>query len=173
MKQNNQSQNESEANPAARSKNVWLSRAVTFAMIAVALWFAWPSLKGFVYTVFPPEPASKDELPQWRESYEAALAESKESGKPVLIDFSAVWCPPCKVMEADVWPNQRVRDALEAHVVPLQLDVDEPTSAAVSRKYGIQAIPTILLVDSEGTEIARGNFMNARVVVDFVSRHAR
>lgn len=142
------------------------------ALLVAVVVVQWPMLKGVVYGISPPAPVSPDKLPQWRASYEAALAESKETGKPVLIDFTASWCPPCRVMEADVWPDEEVRAAIAEHVVPLQLDVDDPASAAAANHYGIMYIPTIVLVDAEGTELARGAFMAAGDMVDFIEGNA-
>jgi protein disulfide-isomerase len=129
-------------------------------------------LKGAYYGAFPPEKPSPENLPAWRASYAAALEESGRTGKRVLIDFTASWCPPCRVMEAEVWPDEKVRAAIAQHVIPLQLDIDEPDSNAAARKYGIQSIPTLVIVDAHGTELARGNFMSASGVVAFVTENA-
>src|SRR5262249_61747404 len=63
-----------------------------------------------------------------------------KSGEPVLVDFWAQWCPPCRMIAP-------VIDALAAEykgrVKVAKLDVDG--SPEVAGRYGVQAIPTLLL----------------------------
>lgn len=154
------------------SASRWIGRALLLAIVVIGLVTLWPMAKGVYYGMVPPEPVPADQLPAWRESYEMALAESAQTGKPVLIDFTASWCPPCRVMEADVWPEEQVRTTLAERVIPLQLDVDDPSSAAAARRYNVQYIPTIVLVDATGEELAHGQFMSADDLVSFVEEHA-
>lgn len=158
--------------PSGASWQTWIGRGVLAALVLLAAVALWPMVKGTYYGMVPQEPVSPDQLPAWRESYEAALAESAESGKPVLIDFTASWCPPCRVMEAEVWPDEGVRSAIADRVIPLKLDVDEPTSSAAAQRYAVQYIPTILLVDATGTELARSGFMSADEITDFIQDNA-
>lgn len=156
--------------PATAGPRRWIGRGFVAVIVALAALTLWPMLKGVYYGMVPPAPA--DQLPAWRGGYGEALAESARTGRPVLIDFTASWCPPCRVMEADVWPDADVRAAVAERVVPLQLDVDAPASAAAARRYGIQSVPTVLLVDRTGTELARGGFMSAGSMVRFIKRNA-
>ena len=38
-------------------------------------------------------------------SYDAAVAESNRTGKPILLDFNAEWCPPCQALKREVFDN--------------------------------------------------------------------
>jgi len=118
-------------------------------------------------------PGSATDGISWRPSFEAALQESAETGKPVLIDFMADWCPPCRRMEAQVWPDPDVQALFRDRVIPLQLDADEPDARPIGIRYGIQVLPTILLVDSSGQVIAQGNFMSAQEMVRFVEQNTK
>jgi thioredoxin len=66
-------------------------------------------------------------------------AEVLESPEPVLVDFTAAWCPPCRVMKpvlaelAGELPGVRI----------VQVDTDEHQAAAA--RYGILGMPTFLL----------------------------
>lgn len=73
----------------------------------------------------------------------------REAGVPVLVDFYADWCGPCKIMAP-------VLDALAAdHVGELLVaKLDTDASPQVSAALGIRGIPTLILYRS-GAEVAR------------------
>ena len=66
-------------------------------------------------------------------------AEVLESEKPVLVDFTAAWCAPCRVMKPVL--QEVAEERPDLHVV--SIDVDEnPVSAAA---FGVMAMPTLML----------------------------
>ena len=71
------------------------------------------------------------------------------SSKPVLVDFWAQWCTPCRMLAPTVEAvAERFRDS--ADVVKLNVD-DNPSTA---QRYGIKGIPTLILF-REGKEVER------------------
>ncbi|MGE5607841.1 MAG: thioredoxin family protein [Bacillota bacterium] len=124
--------------------------------------------KGMFYRVSG-SPAPSDGIP-WRTDFNAALAESKQSGKPVLLDFSASWCPPCQVMKHDVWPDPKVREAVTTDYIPVLIDIDAAGNQAVAARYGIDAIPAILIVDADGKVLKQGSLMSSGSLVNFLAR---
>lgn len=63
-----------------------------------------------------------------------------KSDKPVLVDFFAEWCGPCKAMAPAL---EQVAQALKDTVTVVKVDVDQ--SPGITQKYGIRAMPTLML----------------------------
>ena len=70
-----------------------------------------------------------------------------KSDKPVIVDFWAEWCGPCRMIGPIV---EELSDDYKDQVVCTKLDVD--SSPGVASKYGIRNIPTILFF--KGGEVA-------------------
>ena len=64
----------------------------------------------------------------------------KEEKKPILIDFYAKWCSPCR-MQAPIL--EEIAKEISEKAVICKIDVDECESLAM--KYGVQSIPCIMV----------------------------
>jgi len=63
-----------------------------------------------------------------------------KSNEPVLIDFWAVWCGPCRIIAPIV---EEIASEYEGKVKVGKLDVDENQQTSI--KYGVRSIPTLLI----------------------------
>jgi thiol:disulfide interchange protein len=109
----------------------------------------------------------------WVHDYQDALHRAEESGRLVLLDFSADWCPPCRKMEQDVFSSDEFAAELETLVVPLRVDLtDSPLSPSVGevvRQYGVTALPTFIVIEAAGRVIVRREgTMSTGQFLDFV-----
>ena len=63
-----------------------------------------------------------------------------KSEKPVLIDFFATWCGPCKMLAPVL---KEVKDSLGERIIILKIDVDK--NQELSSKYQVRGVPTMIL----------------------------
>ncbi|HRL71812.1 MAG TPA: thioredoxin [Flavobacterium sp.] len=63
-----------------------------------------------------------------------------QSEKPVLVDFFATWCGPCKMLSPIL---REVKDSLGDTVSIIKIDVDK--NQQISSKYQVRGVPTMIL----------------------------
>ncbi len=88
---------------------------------------------------------------KWMTDEAQAVQKARNEGKPLLIDFGADWCPPCKQMEAKTFPDEAVRRELTRFVL-LRIDCSEETAhtQAMQAKYQSTSLPSVLVFDRLG-----------------------
>jgi thioredoxin 1 len=67
-------------------------------------------------------------------------AEVIKSNLPVLVDFGATWCGPCKALAPIV---DKIADDYQGRVKVVTVDIDD--CSEVTKKYGVKSVPTILV----------------------------
>lgn len=88
-----------------------------------------------------------DTLPQGSPLLDDALARAKIENKPIVLDFSAEWCAPCKRMEKTTFADPGVAALLQRCVL-VRIDTDH--HAGLSRQLGVIGLPDIRLVTPDG-----------------------
>lgn len=83
-------------------------------------------------------------------AFEAAAAD----GRRLLLDFGAVWCPPCNLMAEEVLHADPAPEVLGSYHVVV-LDADDPRSFVLKDRYAVGGYPTVVLVKPDGTELSR------------------
>jgi thioredoxin-like negative regulator of GroEL len=80
----------------------------------------------------------------WRDNLEAARTEARSSNKPLVVYFTADWCPPCQQMKKTTWADSQVTTALGSYV-PVKIDVD--AQPQVAQQFQVRSIPFVVVLD--------------------------
>lgn len=85
-----------------------------------------------------------------KKSPDAVREMAVRQNKLVFIDLYADWCPPCRMMERQVFSRKDVGEFMERHFVAAKYDTGEQTGRELMDRYGSGSIPLYLVFDTEG-----------------------
>ena len=88
-------------------------------------------------------------------STDAVREMAVKQGKLVFIDLYADWCPPCRMMEREVFSRKDVGEFMDQRFVAAKYNTDKSTGRDLLKKYGSGSIPLYLVFDTEGELLGR------------------
>ncbi len=104
----------------------------------------------------------------WMTDFQAATALAKKESKPMFLFFTGSdWCPWCIKMNAQILSTPEFQQALSQKMIfvevdfPRQSKLDKATKEQndkLSKSFGIQGFPTVVLLDSNGQRIEKLGF---------------
>lgn len=111
------------------------------------------------------EESSSAKFENFSQSIDDAVAESKSTGRPMMMLFTGSdWCPPCMALEKEVFGQPEFQEWADEHVVlmlvdqprhhSLPSDIREQNNRLFS-KYGISGVPTVLFLDQDQKVIGK------------------
>lgn len=106
----------------------------------------------------------------WTENFEAAKAQAKKQNKKIVLDFTGSdWCPFCLRLEKDVFSKPEFKDYAAKHLVLVEVDFPEHArqsaatkkqNEALQTKYGVQALPTIVVLSPSGAKVGQSGYFD-------------
>lgn len=82
-----------------------------------------------------------------------ALKEARDAGKPVLVNFTATWCTPCKELTTEVFALPEISKYFNERFICVQVDVDK--NKELVQQYKINGMPALVFLNEEGKEAGK------------------
>ena len=116
----------------------------------------------------------------WLTDLSKAQTKAKEDKKMVLMDFNGSnWCPPCKALRKTVLNSQAFIDYAKTNLVLVDIDFPRPShqteelrkaNEALSSKYSVEGLPTVIVLSSDGKELKRLVGYDGASPADFIAQ---
>ena len=109
---------------------------------------------------------------RWERSLRNALKTSKETGLPVIILFTAGnACGYCVRLENEILGKREFKDGMNGVAIGVRYPVPSPGAILgdkEAKKYGVNLVPDMIVVDSEGKKIGSTGYSKGRTVKSYL-----
>jgi thiol:disulfide interchange protein DsbD len=108
----------------------------------------------------------------WEHFSAQRLEQAQAKKRPVILDFTAAWCVPCKELDRATFTSPAVIQAAQPFV-KLKVDLthfDSPEAEAIRKQFGIAGVPTVILLDPTGQEVPETRIIGFVPPEEFLAR---
>jgi len=109
----------------------------------------------------------------WQPYSDEMIEQARKSNKPVIVDFSATWCTPCRELEDVTFRDPQVVKQAQNDFVMVKVDLTtkgNPLYEKLVAQYAIKGVPTVVFFDGHGRERADLRLVDFIPADQFLSR---
>ena len=139
----------------------WLKKATGLAALAVGIFAVIPETPGVSIA--------------WQDFDSALFDQAREEGRPVLLDFTADWCIPCRELDRFTFSDEGVIAAVDRFLA-LKVDLthfESPEARPLREEFDVVGVPTIVFIDVQGREVQESRVVGYLGPDDFLQRVKR
>src|SRR5256886_11324392 len=105
---------------------------------------------------FSPRPNRASEI-NWRPWSQEAFEQARQTGRPILLSISAVWCHRCHVMDETTYSHAGVIDLINREYVPVRVDND--VRPDINQRYNMGGWPTTAFLTASGDILTGATYL--------------
>ncbi len=148
----------------------WIEKSTGGKLFSVFRWLV--GIASLLFAVWLTVPEKEHQEINWETFDYKLLAQAKIDGNPVILDFYADWCIPCKELDHNTFTDEEVVELSKEFVV-LKVDLthgSDQLTKDLKMDFGVKGVPTIVFIGENGEEMKHLRFFGFIEAEEFLTK---